>query len=156
MVPAETFVVQGTDYTALQTCRRPGRANGHRAGSLTEALCFSALLDRKCDYPVEIEVCAAGGGCAATPIYAGNRLSSPSSRPTLPMTFVGLPMGPRSLLTTTGTSGWRTETARSKRGSWGGRSPRWSPDGGKILFVRGSEHNEVLSIINADGANRRK
>ncbi len=36
----------------------------------------------------------------------------------------------------------------------GGRNPRWSPDGEKILFARGSENNEVLCIINADGSNQ--
>ena len=33
----------------------------------------------------------------------------------------------------------------------GGRHPQWSPDGNKILYVQGSENNEVLCIINADG-----
>ena len=36
----------------------------------------------------------------------------------------------------------------------GGRNPQWSPDGEKILFARGSEHNEVLCVINADGSNQ--
>jgi len=36
----------------------------------------------------------------------------------------------------------------------GGRHPRWSPDGQKILYVQGSEDNEVLCIVNADGNNQ--
>ena len=36
----------------------------------------------------------------------------------------------------------------------GGRNGRWSPDGERILYVRGSENNEVLCVINADGSNQ--
>ena len=32
--------------------------------------------------------------------------------------------------------------------------PSWSPDGAKILYVRGSERSQVLCIINADGSNQ--
>ena len=38
----------------------------------------------------------------------------------------------------------------------GGQNPRWSPDGEKILFARGSEHNEVLCVINADGSSQKQ
>jgi Ca2+-binding RTX toxin-like protein len=40
-------------------------------------------------------------------------------------------------------------------GSWYPASPRWSPDGSSIIFVRGGSSYTAISVMNADGSGQR-
>ena len=149
----ETCVIQGTDYSRGYEHAPSWPCKWAPFWKPDGSVVFARYSKR--DYPVEIEVCATGVNSAGvrrifvwkSPTVA---LKSPDDTDDVCWSFDGTKIAFDNNQNIWVAKGDGTEQKRLV----GGRNPQWSPDGEKILFARGSEHNEVLCIINADGSNQ--
>lgn len=109
----------------------------------------------KRDYPVEIEVCATepnGGGVRRIFVWKSPTVALKSSNDTDDVCWS--PDGTKIAFDNNQNIWVAKGDGTEQKRLVGGRNPQWSPDGERILFVRGSERNEVLCTVNADGTNQ--
>jgi len=149
----ETCVVQGTDYSSGYEHAPSWPCKWAPLWRPDGSVVFARFFKR--DYPLEIEVCAtAVNGGRASRVFAWKSPTVAAKSPDDPDDLCWSPDGTKLAFDNNQNIWVAKGDGTGHKRLVGGRNPRWSPDGEKILFARGSEQNEVLCIVNADGSNQ--